>query len=302
MTTDRNQLSRHYAKLCDLRDFQDPKLLQAMHSLIPERNPAQHIERKVWEYAMVMLFLEDTGYFNDDSQVLSVGAGDERVVFWLTNHLGRVVATDIYGDGPFAGREAEHSMLDNPASHLPFPEYPWRSDRLDVRWMDARKLEFPDESFDAVFTVSSIEHFGSPEEIAQSAAEIGRVLKPGGHAFIITEYLVRRHPLNAAPVDYAVKLATRGRSRAIATPRRRAVVADTFTRRELERVIIKPSGLELMQPLNLKVSPETWSNLTISMPDGTLRYSSGEKYPMIIVQVDRSMFTSVCLPLVKPSR
>jgi SAM-dependent methyltransferase len=302
VTTATTQLSRQYAKLCDLRDFQDPRLLETMRSLIPERNPEEHIERKVWEYAMVMLFLGDTGHLDDDSEVLSVGAGDERVLFWLTNHVGRMVATDIYGEGPFAAREAEASMLTDPAAHLPFPEYPWRSERMDVRWMDARTLEFPDQSFDAVFTVSSIEHFGSPAEIARSAAEIGRVLKPGGHAMIITEYLVRRHPLNAAPVDYAVKLASRGRQRSIATPRRRAVVADTFTRRELYRSVIKPSGLELMQPLDLKVSPETWSNMTISMPDGTLRYSTGQKYPMIMVQVDRSVFTSVCLPLVKPSQ
>ena len=301
MTTATTQLSRQYAKLCDLQDFQDPKLLEAMHSLIPERNPEEHVERKVWEYAMVMLFLEETGYFNDSSDVLSVGAGDERVVFWLTNHLGRVVATDIYGEGPFAGREAEHSMLTDPASHLPFPEYPWRPESLDVRWMDARTLDFPDESFDAVFTVSSIEHFGPPEDIARSAAEIGRVLKPGGHAFIITEYLVRLHPLDRAWANYAVKLATRGRKCAAATPHRRAALAETFTRRELERDIIKPSGLELMQPLDLKVSPETWSNLTTSRPDGTLHFSSGQKYPMIMIGISRSVFTSVCLPLVKPS-
>ena len=272
-----------------------------MRSLIPERDPAEHVERKVWEYAMVMRFLEDTGNFNDDSQVLSVGAGDERVVFWLTGHVGRMVATDIYGDGPFAGREAEHSMLDNPASHLPFPEYPWRPDRLDVRWMDGTKLEFPDNTFDAVFTVSSIEHFGPPDAVARSASEIARVLKPGGHAMIITEYLVKLHPLDRALSDYAVKVATRGKHRAAATPHRRAALAETFTRKEMERYIIDASGLELMQPLDTNVSKESWENLTISQPDGTLRYSSGRKYPMIMINISRSIFTSVCLPLLKPS-
>lgn len=295
-------LSRQYAKLCDIQDFRDPRLLAAMRSLIPERDVSQQVERKVWEYAMVMLFLEETGHFNDSSQVLSVGAGDERVLFWLTNHVGRVVATDIYGQGPFSAREAEASMLTDPAAHLPTPDYPWRPERLDVRWMDARHLEFPDESFDAVFTVSSIEHFGPPPEIARSAAEIGRVLRPGGHAMIITEYLVQRHPLNAAPVDFAVRVATAGRRRRIATPRRRAVVAETFTGRELQRSVIGPSGLKLMQPLDTSLSPESWDNLTTSLPDGNLSSRTGHKYPLIMVQVDRSVFTSVCLPLVKPSR
>ena len=64
--------------------------------------------------------------------------------------------------------------------------------------MDGRRLTFPDASFDAVFTVSSIEHFGAPGDVARAAAEIGRVLRPGGHALIITECLVHYHPLDRA--------------------------------------------------------------------------------------------------------
>jgi SAM-dependent methyltransferase len=302
MATATTTLSRQYAKLCDIQDFRDPTLLAAMRSLIPERDIEQHLERKVWEYAMVMLFLEDTGHFNHSSQVLSVGAGDERVLFWLTNHVGRVLATDIYGEGPFSGREAEASMLTDPSAHLPYPEYPWDPERLEVRWMDARQLDFPDESFDAVFTVSSIEHFGSPAQIARSAAEIGRVLRPGGHAMIITEYLVRLHPLNRALPDFLVRLGTLGRHRPVATPWRRAPLGEAFTARELERHVIGPSGLELMQPLDLTLSPASWENLTVSEPDGTLSPRTGHKYPLIMVQVSRSVFTSVCLPLVKPHR
>ncbi|MGI8922144.1 MAG: class I SAM-dependent methyltransferase [Solirubrobacteraceae bacterium] len=172
-------LSRQYAKLCDLRDFEDPALRSAIAELIPERDLDSHIERKVWEYAMVVLFLEDVGRLHDGTEALSVGAGDERILFWLANRLGRVVATDIYGQGTFAepGREADSSMLTNPASHAP---YPYREDHLEVRWMDARELDFADESFDVVFSVSSIEHFGSPRDVSRAAAEIGRVLRPGG--------------------------------------------------------------------------------------------------------------------------
>ncbi len=301
VSTATKTLSRQYSKLCDIEDFRDQQLLEAMRSLIPERDIEQHIERKVWEYAMVMLFLEELGYFNDTSEVLSVGAGDERVLFWLTNHVGRVIATDIYGEGPFSAREAESSMLTDPAAHLPYPEYPWRPERLDVRWMDARQLDFPDESLDAVFTVSSIEHFGSPSQIAASAKEIGRVLRPGGHAIIITEYLTRLDPRDRALADFAVRLGTLGRHRSVATPRRRAALGEAFTRRELDRYVIAPSGLELMQPLDLSISPESWDNLLTSMPDGTLSSRTGDKYPLIMVRVRHSEFTSVCLPLVKPS-
>ena len=50
-------------------------------------------------------------------------------------------------------------MLTDPGTFAP---YPYERERLDVRWMDARDLRFPDGSFDAVFSLSSIEHFGGP--------------------------------------------------------------------------------------------------------------------------------------------
>jgi SAM-dependent methyltransferase len=293
----RTALSRQYAKLCDIRDFDDPALLAVLRDILPERDPATHVERKVWEFAMLALFLEEAGRLNDATEALAIGAGDERIVFWLANRLGRVVATDIYGEGDFAGREAAPSMLDDPAAHAPFP---YREERLDVRWMDARALDFPDGSFDAAFSLSSIEHFGSPAEIARSAREMGRVLRPGGHALVVTECFVHRHPLNAAPVDLAVRLGTLGRKRRRASPRRRAVVDQVFTPRELLTRIVRPSGLELLQPLDLTLSPESWDNLTRSLDGGRLDPRTGDYWPHVLLQADRSVFTSVCLPLRKP--
>jgi SAM-dependent methyltransferase len=247
---------------------------------------------------MVMLFLEEAGHFKRGSRVLSIGAGNERILFWLTNHVEQVVATDIYGRGEFSGREAQASMLDDPAAHA--PAYPWCPERLQVLWMDGRHLEFPDESFDAVFSVSSIEHFGSSEDIARAAAEIGRVLAPGGHAVIITEYIVRRHLLNSAPFDFGVRLATLGRRRRGATPRRRAALGEAFTRRELYRWIVAPSGLAPMQPLDDELSPRAWENLVTVARDGRMSSPSGHLYPMVLMRISRSVFTSVCLVLEKP--
>lgn len=289
-------LARRYAKLCDVRDFEDPELLAVVGDILPERDPAAHVERKVWEFAMLALFLEETGRLHDGTEALAIGAGDERIVFWLANRLGRVVATDIYGSGAFAEREATASMLDDPAAHAP---YPYREDRLEVRWMDARSVDFPDASFDVCFSLSSIEHFGSPGEIARSAREMARVLRPGGHAFVVTECFVRRHWTNSALVDFAVRAASLGRKRRLATPRRRAVVSEVFTPRELVTRIVHPSGLALMQPLDLSLSSESWRNLTRSVPGG-LEPATGEFYPHVLLQSDRSVFTSVCLPLIKP--
>jgi SAM-dependent methyltransferase len=287
---------RSFAKFCDVRDWDDAELLRVLREILPERDPATHVERKVWEFAMLALFLEQTGRMSEATEALAVGAGDERIVFWLANRLGRVVATDIYGEGDFAEREASGSMLDDPAAHAPFP---YREDRLEVRWMDARRLEFPDESFDVVFSLSSFEHFGGPDDVAAASRELGRVLRPGGHAFVVTECFVRRHPLNAAPVDLVVKLATLGRKRGRASLRKRAVVVEVFTPRELERLIVGPSGLELMQPLDLTLPESSRVNVTRTDERG-LHPASGDYWPHVLLQADHSLFTSVALPLLKP--
>lgn len=289
-------LSRHYAKLCDLADFRNPELLRVLREILPERDPARHVERKVWEFAQLALFMEELGLLHDGVEALAIGAGDERMVFWLANRIGRVVATDIYGEGDFAAREALATMLTDPASHSPFP---YREERLEVCWMDARALDFPDASFDLVFSLSSIEHFGKPADIARSAAEMGRVLKPGGHAFVVTECFVRLHPLETAIADATVRVLTLGRRRRGATPRRR--LREGFTPRELRTRIVAPSGLELMQPLDLSLSPESWDNLTLCEGDGRLEPASGEYYPHILLKAGRTVFTSVALPLRKPA-
>jgi len=285
---------RHLAKLCDVRDFQDPEVLRALRDILPERDPLAHVERKVWEFAMLALFLEGAGRLNEDTAALAIGAGDERMVFWLANRLGRVVASDIYGEGSFAEREATASMLTDPAAHAPFP---YREDRLEVVYADARELPFEDESFDVAFSLSSIEHFGGPGDVARAAREMARVLKPGGHALVVTECFVRLHPLETALADSGVRALTLNAKRKGATPRRRLI--EGFTPRELRTRIVRPSGLELMQPLDLSLSPESWENLTITHGDGRLEPATGAFYPHVLLKSGRSVFTSVCLPLRK---
>ena len=105
---------------------------------------------------------------------------------------------------------------------------------------------------------------------------------------MITECLVRRSPLNAAPVDAALRLATLGRRRRGATLRRRGPLREAFTPRELQRRIVAPSGLRTMQPLDLSLSPASWATV------------DNATYPLILVRISRSVFTSVCLVMEKP--
>jgi len=278
-------LPRPFAKLCDLADFEDPELLAAIRSVIPERDPGAHVERKAWEMGMLALFLAQAGRLTEDTRVLAIGAGTERVLFWLAGRAGQVVATDIYGTGPFAAQEAPASMLADPARHAP---YPYPEDRLEVRYMDARALDLPDASFDAAFSLSSFEHFGGPRDVAAAARELGRVLRPGGHAFLAVDCFARRHPLDSAPADFARRIATLGRRYRAATPRRRAALGEVFTPRELGRLIVAPSGLELLQPLDLTLSPRT--RREAGFPDSGAR---------VLLRAKRSLYTSATLALRK---
>ena len=296
------RLRRQYVKLCDLRDFGDPEVRERIRSIVPGHDERAELRRKFWEYAMLTLFLEDVGKLDERAVALSVGAGHEEVLFWLTNRIQRVVAIDIYGQGTFA--EADDAMLRDPARFAP---YPYRQDRLDVRRMDARSLEFEDAAFDVVFSLSSIEHFGSTRDIQQAAREIGRVLRPGGHGFIVTECFLSRHLTNSRVLQTAVRMATRGRVCENASLRRRAL--DVLTPRELESLIVRPSGLQLVQPLDLSLSAETWENVIRWSGPGQYEPASGEPWPHIILRaalsaplarVEGAAFTSVALALAKP--
>jgi SAM-dependent methyltransferase len=291
-----DSLTRHYVKLCDRLDFDDPEIAAAIADIVPGLAPGAELERKYWEYAMLALFLRDVGGLREDAEVLAVGAGHEAPLFWLANRVRRVVATDIYGEGGFAGREAQGSMLDDPTVFAPFP---YREDHLEVRWMDARDLDFPDERFDVVFTLSSIEHFGGPADIARASAEIGRVLRPGGHALVVTECFVGSHPLDNPLVQTAIRAGTLGRRCPTATPRNRLI--DVFTPRELRSRVVRPSGLRLMQPLDTDISPESYENVT-RFVDDELQPRTGRHLPHILLRAHGAPWTSVCLALEKPSR
>ena len=292
MSTTETALSRQYVKLCDIRDFDDPAVRARIDDIVPGLEPPRHQHRKNWEYAMLTLFLEDSGLLSEDTRILSVGAGHETVLFWLANRVAKVVATDIYGEGAFGEQEADRTMLTDPASFAP---YPYREAHLEVRHMDARQLEFEDESFEAVFTLSSIEHFGSWADIRRSAREIGRVLRPGGVAFVATECFLGRSLL-APFVQEAGSKVTGGRVFG---------AMRVFGPQTLLSEIVEPSGLELVQPLDT-TPPETSANLIELDGAGRIRTTTGADYPHVVVRANRfglrtQRWTSIGLALSKPA-
>ncbi|MGI8801397.1 MAG: FkbM family methyltransferase [Solirubrobacteraceae bacterium] len=185
-------------RTCRVEDFADPELRSVLREVFAHHVardpafPAGREHRKHWEVAMAILTLRRHGVLRRDAEVLGVGAGAEPTVFWLTNLVGRVFATDRYAQPENWEAEAHPSMLWAGGDLWPGV---WNPRRLVVQHMDARALAYEDASFDAVFSSGSIEHFGTLEEIATAMAEAHRVLRPGGICTLSTEFLVAGDPL-----------------------------------------------------------------------------------------------------------
>lgn len=65
---------------------------------------------------------------------------------------------------------------------------PYDRSKLTVRHMDMTQIEYPDASFDFIWSCCSIEHVHNFTLLHQVFKEIHRVLKPGGIAALTTEF------------------------------------------------------------------------------------------------------------------
>ncbi len=172
-------------KLCDGRDWLDAEWRRAYDDLGYVLDPGK-LHRKEWELAQAVYGLRRLRRLHPDATALGLGSGHEVFVYFLARRLASVVATDLY-EGEFADAEADPRMLRDPAWFAP---YAYPRERLVVRSMDATTIDYPDESFDLAFSLSSIEHFGDRAAQLRALREIHRVLRPGGVAVLTTEVIL----------------------------------------------------------------------------------------------------------------
>jgi ubiquinone/menaquinone biosynthesis C-methylase UbiE len=277
------QLRRHYAKVCDVADFEDPGFRARGQELRPEIDLSWQFDRKNWESIMATFLFEEAGVL-DGARVLSVGAGREAVLFWIAERAARTVAVDVYGQGEFASTDAPAGMLTDPGAYSPFGR---PLPGLEVMSLDARSMpELEDASFDAIYSLSSIEHFGSPADIRAAAAEIGRLLRPGGYAYLATELVLESAPAPLRAARGAINRASGGRW----------MRRELFTRPELISQLVEPSGLQLLQPVHTRISEASFANKAVKRLR-SLRYPQGCFHPHIVLQIGGDVFTSVGLPL-----
>jgi SAM-dependent methyltransferase len=177
------------SELANPAKWDNPDWIRLLKSLkvVPHHKLAMH--RKSYEWTQLLFGLTRLGKLGGEVSVLSVGAGHECILYWLANHVGRVVATDLYeGRWQSSGaNEGDVSVIESPEQFAPFP---YRQDRLTFRQMDGRALDFADNAFDVVYSLSSIEQFGGYAGARAAVLEMARVLKPGGVLVLATEYIL----------------------------------------------------------------------------------------------------------------
>jgi SAM-dependent methyltransferase len=174
-------------KICDIADWDDPLWQRSLDDLGAMVEPERR-HRKEWEFAQGLYGLRQLRALHPDARALGLGCGHEPLIYFFATRLAEVIATDLY-EGDFQNGEANPLVLEDPSLFAPFAYPP---DALQMRRMDATRIDYPDASFDIVFSFSSLEHFGSRRLQLQSLAEIHRVLRPGGVAVLTTELILNR--------------------------------------------------------------------------------------------------------------
>jgi len=257
-------------KICSLSDWNDPELKSALKMLMNLPPNIQH--RKHWEWAMGVLSLQKLGMLKPDSLALGIGCGGEQMPFFLSNYLGYVFCTDLYGISP--RDEARPSMLTDPQP--PDTSYRFNRRRLGVQVMDGTDIQFEDNTFDIVFSYSSIEHFGSKEAAMKSMREIERVLKPWGVASIATEAFIGS--------NYDVL----NRERALGY----SILSEIFTPEEIDKYLLHSTGLQATNEVNYDADARDLQT-TIKFPEEI------ERLPHIILEYKGVRWTSIHLALIK---
>jgi SAM-dependent methyltransferase len=243
-------------QLCELANpakWDNPEWVALLRSLgLPDDKLSMH--RKAYEFTQLAYGLKTLGLLRDGVRVVSIGAGHEAVLYWLANHVGQVIATDMY-EGIWQdvqSREGDAGVLRNPKDYAPFP---YREDRLVFLQMDALRLGLAGECADVAYSLSSIEHFGGVAGASRAIDEMARVLRPGGMLALATEYVI-----GGPPHD------------------------ETFSPSEFERLIERPD-LVPVAPFDRSV----YSRYEYSAVD---LYANPHQTPHMVVRFDDTVFTT----------
>jgi SAM-dependent methyltransferase len=143
--------------------------------------------------------------------------------------------------------------------------------------MSGLELDYDDETFDAIFSSSSIEHFGGWSDVRRSVEEIYRVLRPGGIAALSTEFRLEGPTMGMAG-------------------------ALMFDEAELRAMLLDGLWWDPATPLDTRISEDTLAEAVL-FQDAVVDSKKGlrwwSRYPHIVLREGELLWTSVHVALIK---
>jgi SAM-dependent methyltransferase len=239
-------------RLCYVEDLENSEIMEILSSL------QQPFNRRSWEWANAVVAMRRFSKLNNNSKAIGIASSTEPLLFYLANNVNHVYATDLYDSNRYIDTPSD--FPENPKKYVPFP---YKEDALTVLRMDATNLEFPSDTFDIAFSISSIEHFGGKNHSGalRSLKEVERVLKTGGIAVITTEYILNDKDHH-----------------------------EFFNRRTIyDDLINKLQKLQLVEPLDLRITTRTLDKAMGR--DDTVDIT----HPHVLIRIRDRLFTSVML-------
>ena len=172
---------REISKICDAADWFDPEFKSVVEKELRE---TARFHRKQWEFAMIFLTLKKLGFLRDDKIGLSLGGGNERVLYSISNHIKKLYVTDLYDDST----SWDCARTANPDEFIKISKpFDYDESKIKALRMDMRNLDFEDSTFDFCYSSCAVEHIGDFEDFIQHFNEVYRCLKDRGIYVFTTE-------------------------------------------------------------------------------------------------------------------
>jgi SAM-dependent methyltransferase len=236
--------------------------------------PPRFLHRKTWEYVQCVYGLTKLDVLREESIGLGIGVGHEELMYYFSNMVRKVVGTDLYEENSnwanISAKEGNPNILTDMDRFAPFP---YRKERLEIMRMDGRSLDFPDASFDFIWSCSSIEHFGGHADAAKSMREMARVLKPGGILALATEFVLDQNII----------------------PGMRAKDDEFFNVQDLYEFIISSHQLKLVQPIDFYLNEYYLLNHVQLPEESRSPHTVVHRKPHMVLCRDKVLFTSIFL-------
>ncbi len=172
---------REISKICDAADWFDPEFQSVVQDELRE---TARFHRKQWEFAMIFLTLKKLEFLNDDKIGLSLGGGNERVLYAISNRIKKLYVTDLYDDST----SWDCARTDDPDEFIKLSKpFDYDESKIKALRMDMRKLDFEDNTFDFCYSSCAVEHIGDFEDFINHFNEVYRCLKNDGVYVFTTE-------------------------------------------------------------------------------------------------------------------